>query len=333
MVTWPAGFTEVVNFASGSQKIKVAWKRLTGADTGNYTATWSGQQWAMAHCVLVTGGISSGDPIEATNTAAATSTTVASTSVTTVTEPFLGHFVANVNAATSTPPTSYTELLDESYLHSNYRIPATTGSHTASGGTLSVSTLTVVALVAVKPEATGATDLTVAGAAQAQTAQNVALTQAHNPVVQTAIQAQSADSPALTQVHNLVVAGAQQAQAADNVSLTIPGADLSVDNARQLQLATGDLALTEIPRPLVLELRVLFPTYELPAGRGRLFGRYMLDYPKSLVKLDGVWREVITPHQQTLEEADDYYQGGRTYVLTQGEADDLGEQYVEEVWV
>lgn len=151
-VTWPTGFTEKTATVSGNVKLKVAWKRLTAGDTGNYTPSWTGEQWTMGHCVLITGAITTGDPVEATNTATTTSATVASTTLTTATEPFLGHFVANDDpTGTGTPPTFYTEVQDGDYLKSNYRIPATTGSHTASGGTLSSSALHLVHLLAVKP--------------------------------------------------------------------------------------------------------------------------------------------------------------------------------------
>lgn len=154
-VTWPSGFTQVVNLVSGSSKLKAAWKRLSAADTGNYTPTWTGSQWSLGHCVLIPGALASGDPIEATNTATATSTTIPTTSVTIATLAFLAHFVSNENSATATPPTSFTEVQDSNYLHSNYRIPGSTGTFTAPSGTLSASTLALAALVAVKPAASG----------------------------------------------------------------------------------------------------------------------------------------------------------------------------------
>lgn len=154
IVTWPTGFTQIINMVSGSQKLRVAWKRLSGADAGNYTPSWTGSQWTLGQCILITGGIASGDPTEVTNTASGTSSSTPSTSVTTVTEAFLAHFVANENSATATPPTSFTEVQDGNYLHTSYRVPGTTGTFTASGGTLSTSTLALVGLVAVKPEPT-----------------------------------------------------------------------------------------------------------------------------------------------------------------------------------
>lgn len=72
---------------------------------------------------------------------------------------------------------------------------------------------------------------------------------------------------------------------------------------------------------------VKFPTYRQPAGRGKLYGRFFLSFPMSLVKSGGVWQEVITPSQDQLAVADKYYIGGYTYPLTDSEAADLGTQY------
>lgn len=153
-VTWPSGFTQIINMVSGSQKLRAAWKRLTAGDTGSYTITWTGSQWTIGHCTLITGGLASGDPIEATNTAtSASGTSVPSTSVTVATAAFLSHLVANENSALAAPPTGYTEVQDSNYLHTNYLIPGSAGSYTASGGTLAASTLSLAALIAVKPDA------------------------------------------------------------------------------------------------------------------------------------------------------------------------------------
>lgn len=76
---------------------------------------------------------------------------------------------------------------------------------------------------------------------------------------------------------------------------------------------------------------VKFPTYKQPAGRGKLYGRYLLDFPMSLVKYQGTWNEIVTPAQDLLAVADNYYIGGYTYPLTDEQAADLPSQYVEEV--
>lgn len=160
-VTPPSGFTALTPVVSGSQKSKVFWKRLTGADSGNYTFSWTGSQWTLGHCVLLSGAVTTGDPVEAVNTATATSTSIPSTTVSTTTEAFLAHFVANENSATGTPPTNYTETQDGDYAKANYRIPGSTGSHTASGGTVSASTLMLVQLVAIQADTGGGSTQTI----------------------------------------------------------------------------------------------------------------------------------------------------------------------------
>lgn len=77
--------------------------------------------------------------------------------------------------------------------------------------------------------------------------------------------------------------------------------------------------------------RVKFPTYQRPAGRGKLYGRYLLDFPMSLVKENGTWNAVQTPAQEQLAEAENWYLGGYTYELTDEEAADLPPEYVEDV--
>lgn len=155
-ITAPTGFTMFISVVSGNIKLKVFWKRLTAADSGSYTFSWTGSQWTSGHAVLITGGLASGDPVTIRDTAIATSSTVVTTSVTTTFEPFLAHLTATDNSTSGTPPTGYTEVQDADGGSLNYRIPGATGSHTASGGTLAVSTLHHAALIAVEPESAGA---------------------------------------------------------------------------------------------------------------------------------------------------------------------------------
>lgn len=150
-VTAPGGFTKFIEMVDGNLKTRIYWKRLTGADSGNYTFSWSGSQWAAGQAILVTGGLASGDPVTVFNTATATNTAIVSTSVTTGFQPFLAHFCNNESGATGTPPTNFTEVQDVNVLKTNYYIPGSSGSFTASGGTISVSTLHHAALVAVEP--------------------------------------------------------------------------------------------------------------------------------------------------------------------------------------
>jgi len=151
-VTYPTGFTQFINVVSGSQKLRAAWKRLTAGDTGNYTCSWTGSQWTIGECILATGCITSGSPVDASNTATATSTNVPTTTITATDLDFLINLVANENSATKTPATNFTEVQDSDYLETSYRIPGTSGSQSASGGTTSTSTLILAALAGLLPD-------------------------------------------------------------------------------------------------------------------------------------------------------------------------------------
>lgn len=240
-VTWPSGFTEIVNISltgSGPQKLKAAWKRLTGSDSGSYSMSWTGTQWNQAQAICITGALASGDPVDFTNTATSSSgTSVPSTSGSATGLDMLVHLIANENSATKTPPTGHTEVQDANYLETNYKIATGAGTQTASGGTLSASTLSLAALIGIKPDAgSSATDLTVAPAAQAMTSTAVALTQVHLLTVAGAAQAQAADSPALVQNSSLTVQPAAQAQTSSTVALTQVH-QLTVDDAAHPQTA------------------------------------------------------------------------------------------------
>lgn len=71
-VTSPAGFTVKadVNTNGATQgRLLVYWKRLTAADTGTYTFSWTGAVWRAGNCELYSGRIATGDPFTATSTA------------------------------------------------------------------------------------------------------------------------------------------------------------------------------------------------------------------------------------------------------------------------
>ena len=155
-VTPPTGFTLVTTVVNSEMKLKLFWKRLTGADTGNYAFSWTGSQWTDGQAILITGAVATGDPIGTQFSSSTGSTTaIGSISTTSVGQPFLAQFSVNDSSATGTPPTGFTEVQDQPYNRTNYRIPGTTGSQTASGATLSVSTAYSAILVAVEPAAGG----------------------------------------------------------------------------------------------------------------------------------------------------------------------------------
>ena len=170
-VTVPSGFvsTPVVDISSGSQKLKIFRKRLTAADTGNWTFSWTGTVWRQASAVLIENAQDS-TPTGAqvvTTTGGGLKTPLVSGAVAT-TEPFLLHFVANENSGNqNVPPTEFTEVQDQNYLATNYRIPGIPGTFNASGGSKSVSTVQVVALIAIEAaqaaDARDSVDLTFVG--------------------------------------------------------------------------------------------------------------------------------------------------------------------------
>jgi hypothetical protein len=99
--------------------------------------------------------------------------------------------------------------------------------------------------------------LTVANATQAQTVDNVALTQHQILTVANATQAQTADNVSLTAhvpTYTLTVENATQAQTADNVVLTahLPTYSLVVDDATQAQTADNVILTAHVPNYTLL---------------------------------------------------------------------------------
>lgn len=154
-ITWPTGtgtWTQVGNQVVGSTKLKWAWCRALGTESGTWTASWTGSQWRLGHVIKITGALASGDPIEVVNTASGTGTATPSTSVTVAELDTLIHLVASENGTTQTAvPTGFTNAAAGNVLRTNYQNLASTGVKTASGGTLAASTLQLVSLIAIKP--------------------------------------------------------------------------------------------------------------------------------------------------------------------------------------
>lgn len=62
---------------------------------------------------------------------------------------------------------------------------------------------------------------------------------------------------------------------------------------------------------------------EGPAGFGPLFYRIGLDRGISVLKINGEYYEVRSPSQDEIDESEIFYQGGRTYQVTESEANEL----------
>lgn len=152
-VTAPSGFTQFVDFTSGNSKLKMFWKRTTGADTGSYTFTWVGNQWTMGHAEAWSGCKTSGTPVTAGAVVTATSTSIPTHSVTVAfSNPGLSSAVANENLANvTTPPTGFTEREDGDYLHTMTMVGSGTGTFNAASGVVAASTLIIAVLVALEP--------------------------------------------------------------------------------------------------------------------------------------------------------------------------------------
>jgi hypothetical protein len=126
-ITWPSGFTllfktEVASPDGHTQGI--AWKRLTGADSGNYTVSWTGSNDVIGQCNLFSGRHTSNPPVasQASNTSSNSSPiSVGAATVTAVTGDDLlwaGGLDMNSNITTTScaAPSTYTERQDSNHL-------------------------------------------------------------------------------------------------------------------------------------------------------------------------------------------------------------------------
>lgn len=120
-ITPPSGFTlkaDLRTSATTRGGLVVYWKRLTGADSGTYSFTWSATPtpWRGANCGLWSGRIASGDPFDGTVGTAESTSTVTTLNVSTSPSGSNGDalgFWTNFNGGTSfTAPTNYTERAD-----------------------------------------------------------------------------------------------------------------------------------------------------------------------------------------------------------------------------
>lgn len=177
-VGWPAGFNEIVNYVSttdGFQKIKAAYKVLTGADSGNYTATFT-NHWNQGQCTLWSGVDTTNVLDVAISTAQnSTGTAYPSNSLTTANAGCgMLYLVANENATTpasNTAPTGYSKQQDANYLRCCTKIAGAAGSETISGGALSTSTLKLAALVALRAASGGGNSQAITPATETDSAQ------------------------------------------------------------------------------------------------------------------------------------------------------------------
>jgi hypothetical protein len=161
VITWPAGFTQIAYVESstdGFTRLYAAIKVLTGADSGTYSMSWSGSYWNQAQATLWS-GVDNTTPLDvALNTAVtAANTTMPAVSLTTAHAGCgMLHVVSNENSASGTAPTGYTEQQEANYLRTNTKVAGAAGAETPAGGSISVSTVKLGLLVALRAAGSGA---------------------------------------------------------------------------------------------------------------------------------------------------------------------------------
>jgi hypothetical protein len=133
-VTPPSGFTlksSLQTSVASRGRLDVFWKRLTAADTGTYTFTFT-STFRAAACGLFSGRIASGDPFDGTVGTAESATTVTTLNVSTTPTGSNGDavgFWTNFNGGAGfTAPTNYTEQVDLSVLTMDTRDAVASGS-------------------------------------------------------------------------------------------------------------------------------------------------------------------------------------------------------------
>jgi hypothetical protein len=159
-LTYPSGFSQIVNYVSttdGFEKLKVAIKKLTAADSGTYSVSGFASHFRQGHVAILRGiDLTTALDVAVNLAQNSTGTALPANSITTVTDGcLLMHVIANENSCTGLPATGYTEQADSNYTKTNTKIQATAGTDTPSGGSFSASTLKLGALIAFRPAAGG----------------------------------------------------------------------------------------------------------------------------------------------------------------------------------
>lgn len=142
-ITPPSGFTQKDTFTSGDGLAKgsVWWKRLTAADSGTYSFSWTASHYTTAECELFSGCVTTGDPFDGTPTKAVGTFGTFTTLSQTLSGAGGGLVWAcyNDSAGTHTPPTGFTETADNDSGSMAYRIPGSAGSQSAASGSVTSS--------------------------------------------------------------------------------------------------------------------------------------------------------------------------------------------------
>lgn len=161
-ITPPAGFTQIGSTtATAIQWHSSYWKRATASDTGTYTFTWTTATYRIGFAHRYTGAIASGNPIDVFNAAFRSTQSNISPAVSVTTtgiDRLLIWTATCYSAAAWTPPSGYTERLDNANeVTLATRTQAAAGSSGSITGTGPTNMMTA-RLIALLP---GSTDQTV----------------------------------------------------------------------------------------------------------------------------------------------------------------------------
>lgn len=358
-ITAPAGFTNKVALTTSPTtqgSLHVYWKRLTAADSGTYSFTWTGSTWCAAVCGLWSGRVASGDPFDGTvgtaESVGSVSTLNVSTSPATASGDAVGVWTNFNGGATFTPPTNYTERHDDPVITLDTRDNVASGSTGNTTATATVSDFMKAFLGVLK--VAGGLSASIGTALETDTA--LIFGDASNILIATETDFPSALGRLKSKVSGISLetdtampigrrktrplGTTTETETAvvilrNSTGVALPVA-LETDTAQSIgrrkvkalgaALETNSARLIEVHVPTKI---VKFPNYKDQLGEPRLLFRYTKPEPVSLIKRNGVWSEVISPHQDEIAAAQGFYQGGHRHVLTDAQAADLPPQYVE----
>lgn len=161
-ITWPTGFVgnEFISAsqtvaAGGTLWLKAAWARVTTAHAADYVTSFNTSYWSMSGQETWSGCVNTGSPVDVSNTAGGTGTSVPTTTATATGLDAMLHLFTTYNEVTSTPATGFTERQDATVLHVGTAIAGAAGSQSAAGAVVSVSTTILAALALLKPPSSG----------------------------------------------------------------------------------------------------------------------------------------------------------------------------------
>lgn len=143
-MTPPSGFAQQGGtWTSGDSAAKNStwWKRLTAADTGSYSFSWTGSFWTTVQAQCFRGVVASGNPFDGTAVTAAGTWGAIPTQNKSLSDPAgaMVWAVYNDTAGLHTPPTGFIETADVDSGAMAYLLPGASGAIAAAGSSIASS--------------------------------------------------------------------------------------------------------------------------------------------------------------------------------------------------